>query len=147
MFKVRNRMQFRKSRGQALIEFALVLPLALLLLVGTVDFGRFVISHSEAAGLCQDAARYGRQTDPDTGNLRSVQSIRERVWSALPTGVTSADIESLDIILSTNVAGLAATKVSIVYRTQCLMPLSNQFFEGGLMRIRGNGVFVRDMQN
>lgn len=146
LFKVTNRSRFRRSRGQALVEFALVMPVALFLLVGTVDFGRFVISHSEAAGLCQDAARYGRQTDPETGNMRSVQSIKERIWSALPTGVTSADIEDLNIVLSTNVAGLAATKVSIVYTTQCLMPFSNQFFEGGVMRIRGKGVFVRDVQ-
>ena len=146
MFKVTKSTRFRKCSGQALVELALVMPVALLLLVGTVDFARFVISHSEAAGLCQDAARYGRQTDPDTGNMRSAQAIRERVWSTLPTGVTSADIESLDIVLSTNIAGLAATKVSIVYTTQCLMPLSNQFFENGLMRIRGNGVFVRDVQ-
>jgi Flp pilus assembly protein TadG len=136
-----------RFKGQTLVEFALVMPVALLLLVGAVDFGRFVTSHSEAAGLCQDAARYGRQTDPDTGNMRTVQSVKERVWSTLPSGVTSSDVESLDIALSTSVAGMAATKVSIVYKIQCLMPLSNQFFENGIMRIRGSGVFVRDSQN
>ena len=133
------------SKGQAIVEFCLIMPVALWLLVGAVDFGRFVISHSEAASLCQDAARYGRQVDPETGNQRSVDSIKERIYSSMPSGVTSADIETLDIRMNTTIGGLKATSVSIVYTTPCLMPLSNQFFEGGEMRIRGKGVFVRDM--
>jgi Flp pilus assembly protein TadG len=135
----------RRSTGQAIVEFCLIFPVALWLLVGAVDFGRFVISHSEAAALCQDAARYGRQVDPETGNQRSEEAIQERIWSSMPSGVTSSDIETLDIQMNTTIGGLNATKISIVYNTPCLMPFSNRIFDDGVMKIRGKGVFVRDM--
>jgi Flp pilus assembly protein TadG len=130
--------------GQAIVEFALVLPVALWMLVGAVDFGRFVVAHSEAAGICQDAARYGRQVDPETGNQRTVESVKERVWSSLPSGVTSESITKLSVKINTHVQGMAATEVALEYTTPCLMPLSSAFFSGGMMKIRGKGVFVRD---
>lgn len=47
------------SRGQAMAEFALVLPLFVLLLVGIVDGGRVVFSHNQLAEAAREGTRWG----------------------------------------------------------------------------------------
>src|SRR5688572_10189771 len=47
------------SRGQSLVEFALVLPLCLLLLMAVVDFGRMMAMNAAAATASREGARYG----------------------------------------------------------------------------------------
>jgi hypothetical protein len=52
------RVPRRRRSGQGLVEFALVLPLMLLLIMGVVDFGRGIFAFNEVA----DAAREGGRT-------------------------------------------------------------------------------------
>ena len=49
----------RHGRGQALVEFALVIPLFLLLLFGLVDLGRAVFVNNSLAEAARDGARHG----------------------------------------------------------------------------------------
>ncbi|WP_088007105.1 TadE/TadG family type IV pilus assembly protein [Indiicoccus explosivorum] len=55
----------KKEDGQSLVEFALVLPLILLLLVGVIDFGRILQTHLQMELVTQEAVRLGGlgQTD------------------------------------------------------------------------------------
>ena len=46
-----------KSTGQAAVEFALVLPIALMILFIVVDFGRAVFAYSTAAQAARDGSR------------------------------------------------------------------------------------------
>ena len=47
-----------KSRGQALVEFALVLPILTLLLAGFWDLGRVVLANDALSHAAREAARY-----------------------------------------------------------------------------------------
>ena len=47
----------RTSRGQALVEFALVLPLLILLLVGIFDFGRAIYAFNTVNNAAREAVR------------------------------------------------------------------------------------------
>ena len=47
-----------RTRGQALVEFALVLPVLTLLLAGFWDLGRVVLAHDAANHAAREAARY-----------------------------------------------------------------------------------------
>jgi Flp pilus assembly protein TadG len=49
----------RRSRGQTLVEFALVLPVFFLLLFGLIDMGRFVYMNSTLSQAAREAARLG----------------------------------------------------------------------------------------
>lgn len=49
----------RRTRGQALVEFALVFPVFLLLLFGLIDIGRYVFSTNDLNEAAREAARYG----------------------------------------------------------------------------------------
>ncbi|MFD2750543.1 TadE/TadG family type IV pilus assembly protein [Virgibacillus siamensis] len=47
----------KKEDGQSLVEFALVIPILLLLLVGIFDFGRVMISYLELEMVSQETVR------------------------------------------------------------------------------------------
>ncbi len=49
----------RDRRGQALVEFALVVPIFLLLLFGLIDVGRYVYVSNAFNQAAREAARYG----------------------------------------------------------------------------------------
>lgn len=48
-----------RSRGQSMVEFALVLPVFLLLTFGTVDLGRAIFYQSLLNNAVRDGARFG----------------------------------------------------------------------------------------
>jgi hypothetical protein len=47
-----------KSRGQGLVEFALVLPVFMAILIGMVDLGRAIWANNSAANAAREAARF-----------------------------------------------------------------------------------------
>lgn len=49
----------RTHRGQAIVEFALVLPLFVLIIFGLVDLGRAVYVNNSLAEAAREGARYG----------------------------------------------------------------------------------------
>jgi hypothetical protein len=51
-----------EQRGQSIAEFAIVLPLLLLLLVGTIEIGRFAYYGIEVEGAARAAVQYGAQS-------------------------------------------------------------------------------------
>jgi hypothetical protein len=51
-------MRNRRERGQGLVEFALVLPIFLLLLVGIFDLGHVVWANDALANAAREATRY-----------------------------------------------------------------------------------------
>ena len=53
-----QRSRLRQTKGNELIEFALVLPLLVLLLAGTVEFGRAFYTYNILTKSVRNAARY-----------------------------------------------------------------------------------------
>jgi hypothetical protein len=54
----RGRLPFHNERGTALVEFALVLPLVLVLLLGMIDAGKAFNYWNDETHLANEAARY-----------------------------------------------------------------------------------------
>lgn len=82
-----------RERGQALVEFALVLPILLLLAIGIIDFGRALFVLSEVSNATREAARYGTNTDVINKDtlLLDCASIRARaraMFTLAPTTLT-----------------------------------------------------------
>ena len=59
------------DRGAAAVEFALVLPLLLLLLVGIVQFGRVFSMQIQLSGAANDGARYLSVNPTDASGSRT----------------------------------------------------------------------------
>src|ERR671918_2617172 len=76
MMRLRGRR--KPSRGQTLVEFALIIPLFVLLLFGILDFGRAVLAYNSISNAAREGARtaivnqrvsdiQGRAVDQATG--------------------------------------------------------------------------------
>ncbi|GAB4573838.1 MAG: hypothetical protein Kow0077_17490 [Anaerolineae bacterium] len=53
-----NRLSSARKQGQALVEFALILPIVLFLIFGIIDFGRLLIAYTTASNSLRSAARF-----------------------------------------------------------------------------------------
>lgn len=97
MFRLQARQDRgqEKSRGQALVEFALIVPIFLLLFFGLIDVGRAVYVNNSLAEAAREGARWG-----------SVQS-----RSSSPAGRDSIEAEALSRLVS--VPGATATATCI----------------------------------
>jgi hypothetical protein len=59
--------RFTKPNGQGMVEFALTLPLLLVLVVGVMEFGRLLFFYSAITTGTREAARYGAASGPVSG--------------------------------------------------------------------------------
>jgi Flp pilus assembly protein TadG len=55
----RKHSHIRNERGQSLVELAITLPILILLLLGTLDFGMGIFSYSMLRDAAQEGAFYG----------------------------------------------------------------------------------------
>jgi Flp pilus assembly protein TadG len=90
----------RRSRGQALVEFALVFPAIVLLLFGAIDLGRAVFAYSTIANAAREAARVAvvnqifvspdPSTAADCAEQKPVEDAAHPHWSIRACAVSSA---------------------------------------------------------
>lgn len=79
------------TRGQALAEFAIALPLFLFLILGIVDFGRMILVHSAVVSASREGARFGAAAGEDGGAQIDCNGIRQAVRGATGSLVTVTD--------------------------------------------------------
>ncbi len=66
---------WRGETGQSLVEFALILPLLILLLFGTIEFGRVFSSSLVLTNAAREGARLGAVGKTDTQIIQSVRDM------------------------------------------------------------------------
>jgi uncharacterized membrane protein len=74
----------RRSRGQSLAEFALVLPLILLLLLFGIDFGRVFLGWVELNNVVREAANFAAQ-NPTAWNSVNPDATAQAEYARLVT--------------------------------------------------------------
>jgi len=105
----------RGEAGAAAVEFALILPLLVFLVLGGMDFGHaFYIQHLITTA-SREGARYGSQYHPTSSAGSPVApnalnpSISDYVKLAAPTGLGYADLLSSDANLTVTPGGAGYT--------------------------------------
>jgi hypothetical protein len=63
----------RSRRGQALVEFSLVFPILLTLILGIAEFGRLLVTYSSVATASRDAARYAASVGENPSGIAHYQ--------------------------------------------------------------------------
>ncbi len=58
MTEKRSTSKKDKQVGQGLVEFALILPVLLLLMWGIIEFGRMLVMYTEVSNAAREAIRY-----------------------------------------------------------------------------------------
>jgi Flp pilus assembly protein TadG len=82
----------RAQEGQALVEFALVLPLLLLLIFGVLEFGRALHYWIDSTHLANEGARYAAvNRNPGPGGTLAQTLVDKGSTSELRDGSTSVD--------------------------------------------------------
>ncbi len=104
------------ARGQALVEFALVLPILILIFMGTIDLGRGIYAYNVVANAARDGVRYGIVNPDDTNGIRS-QALANTV--ALDPG----QIDSPTIACSPSCSSGNRMTVAVTYHFQPVTPL------------------------
>lgn len=92
--------------GQAMVEFALVIIIVVLVMVGILDFGRVVFAYNDTSHASRDAARQA---------------------SVAPT-----DCESIYSVVQRQTQGQAAVSASVDYRRQPSSSISNPAWTVGI---------------
>jgi Flp pilus assembly protein TadG len=77
-----------KGKGQALVEFALVIPIFLLMLFGLIDGGRYVYMSNVLSQAAREAARVGAAEASWIG----VTTAKDPSCVATPAGITAANV-------------------------------------------------------
>jgi Flp pilus assembly protein TadG len=83
-----KRVRRRRGRGQALVEFALVVPLFLLLLAGMIDFGLGLNASISVSNAAREGARLGAVDAISADIVTRVNSMMGP-FPGLPTAVTA----------------------------------------------------------
>jgi Flp pilus assembly protein TadG len=115
-----------RHAGQAVAEFAFVLPLFLLIMSGTIEFGRAYIAYAQLLQAAQEGARYGAVLP----NTRSDSAITARVQQLAPGGAADTVTISSTASPTSSAAVAAASRtrgnlltVSIQHDQSLLVPL------------------------
>jgi hypothetical protein len=96
--RISNRNQ-KAHKGQGLVEFALIMPIFLMLVMGIVEFGRLMITYTGVASASREAARYGASVGTNAGGVehyRDCDGIRDearRVAALAPIADSDIVIE------------------------------------------------------
>ncbi len=109
--------------GQAMVEFALAIPLVLAIICGILELGVACANKLEVANVCREATRYGIAYSADANNTALVQSkisqlATDRMRGKITSKITyskPADLRTGDIT------------VTVSYQATTLTPLAGIF--------------------
>ncbi len=82
------------SLGQGLVEFALVLPVLMLILLGAVDLGRVFHDYVTMTNASREGARYGIAHPKDTSGIQS-RAIEEAAASGIALASDNVSVSCL----------------------------------------------------
>jgi PKD repeat protein len=138
----RNRR--RRSRGQGLVEFALVLPVLLVVLLITLDFARLFMSYITLTNVTRVAANYG-STAPGMfggGGPYTVYNDLVKHESAGLNCALQPDANNPPIPTFPSGTGLSGTsRAEMSCKFSLLTPFFNNLFPGGALTIAAKAEF------
>lgn len=83
-FKKQNRKNLKDEKGQAMVEFALILPIFLLILCGILDMGWMFYNQLNLNNVCRDGARYAVVNTADDKSTDAIEDHIENYADTLP---------------------------------------------------------------
>ncbi len=117
MFKARSRTS--DERGQGLVEFALIIPILMLMIMGILDLGRALYAYSVVANSAREGARYGSTAPTDDSGVIAVAR-------AAAVGLDPAQLN-----VTVSHPGGNSVHVQVAYTFRLVTPLVGQVLGGG----------------
>ncbi len=142
----------RSERGQSLVELAITLPILVLLLLGTLDFGMAIFSYSMLRDAAQEGAFYGSfnptNVDEIENRARNISPRAEDVVFSSPvqlrdTEKITVDVHALGDFCQGAHDGVAnSIQVSVSYRYPILMPFVGRLIGTRTIPLKGTATNV-----
>ena len=88
-------MNRRRSRGQTLVEFALAIPVIVLLLMGLFDFGRAIFAYNTVSNASRDGARVAIVDQGSTSGISN--AAQAAADQAVGLGLDPADVSDIRV--------------------------------------------------
>lgn len=111
----------KRQRGQAMTEFALLIPVMIMLVLGIIEFGRAFYYYSSIANAAREGARYGVVHAADQDGIRAAA-----VSNAVGLGLTFSNIDAQCLP-----SGICAfgnqVRVTVTYNFTSVAPLIPSF--------------------
>jgi len=112
----------KNNRGQALVEFALVLPVLLLFVVGMMDFGLIINQYIVVAEAAREGARSAALGNTDSA-----------VTTVAKTAASSIDTSQLTVTISPGTTRVRGNSVTVtVAKPVAITQFLSSFFPSGL---------------
>jgi Flp pilus assembly protein TadG len=133
--KIRRRFRgvrgIRSERGAALVEFALVLPLLMIMMCAAIDFGLAVYTLNNLTAAAREGGRYAAILDGPAwaanGGATAQAAVRDRVYNyivGMNNGLTPAQTKALITVSNPDGAGIITVQIT-GYPYKPVTPLAN----------------------
>lgn len=118
----------KKEEGQALVEFALVLPLLLLLVCGIIDFGWLFYNQLSLQNACREGARYACVHSTE---IEIADKVNNKIKENLPGNLQDASGGLKSTVRYTNTAIPAEGDVTVeaTAKLQFLTPVLSTIYQ------------------
>jgi len=134
--KIRGRLRgvrgMRSERGAALVEFALVVPLLMMMMCAAIDFGLAVYTLNNLTAAVREGGRYAAVIDKNTwlanGGATAQDSVRNRVYNyivGMNNGLTPAQVKALITVSNPDATSGIITVQITGYPYRPVTPLAN----------------------
>jgi hypothetical protein len=118
--------QKSRERGSNLIEFAIIAPVLMLILLAILDFGRAIYAYSVVANAAREGARYGIIHRDDEA------AIRCRVEDT----AVALDRSQLTIVVTLPTEEQSTVEVEVTYLFKLITPLVAEAIGSGSVPLR-----------
>jgi len=91
-----------KNRGQALVEFALVLPVLLILTMFIIQYGIIFYTAIGLTNLSREGARFAATAPTSSDSSQPDKDILQRMKDVLPANIAWSDVAPPNTVISAN---------------------------------------------
>jgi len=147
-----KRKSIQSERGQSLVELAITLPILVLLLLGTLDFGMAIFSYSMLRDSAQEGAFYGSFNPSNVAEIESrARNISPRsddeVFSSpvqlRDTNLIKVEVKALGKPCQGVKNGIAnSIQVNVSYKYPILMPFIGRLIGSKTIPLTGTATNV-----
>ena len=137
----RHRPRFGSGRGQSVVEFALILPVLMLLMLTAVDFGRLFFTTIQLTNAAREGVSYASTNPTDVATIQSRVATEANVQAqrgqgAITVTTSCKDSTGAPIACTAATLGTAASGNTVAVSTleafTFMTPFINGFFGGSL---------------
>ena len=101
----RNQKESGARRGQAMVEFAIALPVLMMLLVGMMEVGRLLVMYTLVINASRDAVRYASAVGLDDSATYAKVTYCDGITDAAETSAYFVSLDTVEISYDTGPSG------------------------------------------